>query len=116
MAEAGQIHSKNYKKKNDVAKKLAEWTVRENKMLIAGHTHRPVFPEPGEPPYFNDGSCVHPRCITGIEIAQGNMTLIKWSIKSDEKGLLEVGRDVLAGPEKIEDYFKNSQAAVYASE
>lgn len=107
--------AKNYKKKNDVSNKLAEWAMRENKMLIAGHTHRPAFPEPGESLYFNDGSCVHSRCITGIEIAHGNITLIKWSIKSDEKGSLKVERDVLAGPEKIENYFKNNQIADYRS-
>lgn len=96
--------AKNYKKKNDVAKKLANWVNEENKMLIAGHNHRPMFPEPGEPPYFNDGSCVHPRCITGIEISEGNIMLIKWSIKSNYKGNLIVKKDVLAGPRKVKEY------------
>jgi hypothetical protein len=58
--------------------------------IIAGHTHRPVFAnlslterrcleagvgtpgvrrkEKADPVYYNTGSCVHPRCITGIEI------------------------------------------------
>jgi hypothetical protein len=40
----------------------------------------PVFPTSA---YYNTGSCVHPRCITGIEIAPGPdwkpaFTLIKW--------------------------------------
>ena len=48
--------AKNYKKKEAVEKKLTEWVIREKHMLIAGHTHRPMFPEIGEPPYFNDGS------------------------------------------------------------
>ena len=33
--------------------------------------------------YYNTGSCVHPRCITGIEITPGKdgrpaFTLVKW--------------------------------------
>ncbi len=96
--------AKNYKRKNDIAKRLTEWVKKENKMLIAGHTHRPMFPEPGEPPYFNDGSCVHPRCITGIEITGGSIQLVKWSIKSVNKGNLTVEKDILAGPGKLKDY------------
>ncbi|MDI9569700.1 MAG: hypothetical protein QM278_03020 [Pseudomonadota bacterium] len=77
-------------------------------IVVAGHTHRPVyanlslterrFLETGigtrgvrrkdraDPVYFNTGSCVHPRCITGIEITSGSppdaasprFTLVKW--------------------------------------
>ncbi|MGD9567984.1 MAG: metallophosphoesterase [Sedimentibacter sp.] len=97
--------AKNYKKKNDVARRLTEWVIKENRMLIAGHNHRPMFPEPGEPPYFNDGSCVHPRCITGIEIINGSIALIKWSVKSNKLGELKVEKDILAGPKKIVNYF-----------
>lgn len=74
-------------------------------MLIAGHTHRPMFPEVGEPPYFNDGSCVHPHVITAIEIANGDIMLVKWNIKTKNDGTLFVDRDVLAGPRKLKDYF-----------
>lgn len=98
--------AKNYKKKGEVAKKLSDWAKKYNTILIAGHNHRPTFPEPGNVPYFNDGSCVHPRCITGIEIASGNISLVKWSIKSNEKGFLKVEREILAGPKSIREYFK----------
>lgn len=73
--------------------------------IIAGHTHRPVFQNlsltdkwyvekrrftPGtrrrnrrDSAYFNTGSCVHPRCITGIELTgtgdEMHISLIKWS-------------------------------------
>lgn len=97
--------AKNYKRKNDVAIKLTDWVIKNDKMLIAGHNHRPVFPEPGEPAYFNDGSCVHPRCITGIEIVEGTISLIKWSIKTNGRRMLKVERETIAGPEKINDYF-----------
>ena len=101
-------------------------------IIIAGHTHRPVFEglslterlylesgfgPPGiarkkqpEPIYYNTGSCVHPRCITGIEItarssAGGSLlphfALIKWAIRpAEEKGgaagsTLTIARTVL---------------------
>jgi len=32
----------------------------KHQMLIAGHTHRPSFPDDGQPLYFNDDSCVSP--------------------------------------------------------
>jgi UDP-2,3-diacylglucosamine pyrophosphatase LpxH len=97
--------AKNYEKKVAVEKILIEWVKREKQMLVAGHTHRPMFPEPGEPLYFNDGSCVHPRSITAIEIADGNITFVKWSVKTKIDGTLAVGRDVLGGPKKLKDYF-----------
>ncbi|WMJ76764.1 MULTISPECIES: metallophosphoesterase family protein [unclassified Sedimentibacter] len=101
--------AKNYKKKNDVAMKLSRWASKENKIMVAGHTHRPMFPKPGKPPYFNDGSCVHPRCITGIEISGGEITLIKWAIKSNSEKMLKVEREILAGPNKINDYFEKAR-------
>jgi UDP-2,3-diacylglucosamine pyrophosphatase LpxH len=97
--------AKNYVKKEKVDKRLIEWVLREKQMLIAGHTHRPMFPEVGEPPYFNDGSSVHPRCITGIEIADGYIMLVKWNIKARGDGALFIVRDVLEGPTKLSDYF-----------
>jgi UDP-2,3-diacylglucosamine pyrophosphatase LpxH len=97
--------AKNYRKKDAVEKKLTEWAIREKHMLIAGHTHRPMFPEVGEPLYFNDGSCVHPRCITAIEIVAGNIILVKWCVKTKDDGTLFIAREVLAGTRKLKDYF-----------
>lgn len=97
--------AKNNDKKVSVEKKLVEWVTLKKKVLVAGHTHRPAFPEPGEPPYFNDGSCVHPQCITAIEIADGKITLVKWEVKTKIDGTLFVGREVLEGPRKLKDYF-----------
>lgn len=97
--------AKNYKKKESIEKSITEWVKREKHMLIAGHTHRPMFPEVGEPPYFNDGSCVHPSSITGIEIADGFITLVKWKVKTREDGTMFIGREILGGPRKLKDYF-----------
>lgn len=73
---------------------------------MAGHTHRPAFPKPGEGYYFNDGSCVHPRCITALELERGNISLVKWSAKVREDNVVYIGRDVLEGPQPILEYGK----------
>ncbi len=48
-----------------------------------------MFPEVGEISYFNDGSCVHPRCITAIEIENGTIKLVRlkeyFLMKSDRE-------------------------------
>lgn len=98
--------AKNYKEKNNVDKRLSEWSKREGVAVIAGHTHRPVFPEIGEAPYFNDGSCVHPRCITAIEIDNGCISLVKWSVKTKIDGSLYIGKYILEGPIEINKYFE----------
>lgn len=96
----------NYSKiDNPAERKLINWVKAENQMLIAGHTHHPVFPKAGAAPYFNDGSCVHPRCITAIEISNGTISLVKWSVTSKEDRTLYVNRILLAGPVKLIDYF-----------
>jgi len=97
--------AKNYDEMISVAKKLSEWVIQKKHMLIAGHNHKPSFPEVGQTPYFNDGSCVHPRCITAIEISDGNICLVKWSVRVKGDGTLFIDKDVLAGPRKLNDYF-----------
>ncbi len=97
--------AKNYKRKRRVENILIEWVEKNNQMLIAGHTHRPVLPDYDETPYFNDGSCVHPRCITAIEIVDGNILLVKWCYMTRFDGTLYVGKEVLVGPKKLQEYF-----------
>lgn len=96
----------NQVKKERIARRLTDWVIRENRMLVAGHNHRAMFPKIGEPLYFNDGSCVHPLFITGIEIDHGKIALVKWSVKVREDGLLYIGTDYIAGPKKLTDFFK----------
>ena len=97
--------AQNYSRKEKVTRRLYNWAKREGKMLIAGHTHRPAFPEPGKTLYFNDGSCVHPRCITAIEIADGSIMLVKWCIHTRKDASLFVAREILAGPVLLKEYF-----------
>ncbi|WP_394974732.1 metallophosphoesterase [uncultured Croceitalea sp.] len=100
--------AKNYKELIRIEKRIKRWILKNNlKIIIAGHTHRPRFPEPGQIPFFNDGSCVHPRSITGIEIENGQITLIKWQIATKPDGTLQIVRLVLEGPEKLADYIEN---------
>lgn len=101
--------AKNNRMKNNIEKNLKDWSKQKNQMLIAGHTHRPVFPKVGETLYFNDGSCVHPRCITAIEIKYGSISLIKWATMTKPDRTLFVGREVLEPPVRLRDYFYPNQ-------
>ncbi len=87
-----------------VEKTLQNWSKDNNKIIIVGHTHRPVFPNIKESLYFNDGSCVHPNGITAIEIKEGKITLVKWGLDVLEEQII-VKRFVLDGSENIEDFF-----------
>lgn len=98
--------AKNYKTRKTVENRLTNWVIREEQMLIAGHTHKPVFPKGEDSLYFNDGSCVHPRCITAIEIISGNILLVKWQIKTKLDGTLYVAREVISGPRRLDEIYK----------
>lgn len=99
--------AKNYKRKKRTEKQLSGWAEENGVMVIAGHTHRPVLPKPGESLYCNDGSCVHPRCITALEIEGGAITLVKWCTMTRQDRTLYVGREILEGPVGLKGYFVN---------
>jgi predicted phosphodiesterase len=97
--------AKNYKELIKVERRTKRWiTENNNRLTITGHTHRPRFPEPGDIPFFNDGSCVHPRSITGLEIENGAISLIKWQIVTTEDGTLKIDRFLLEGPTPLVAY------------
>lgn len=97
--------AKNNKELFKVERRMKQWIASMNNIItIMGHTHRPRFPEPGEPALFNDGSCVHPRSITGLELWEGKLTLIKWNLDTTEEGYLQVKRSILEGPTAIDLY------------
>lgn len=99
--------AKNYKELIRIEKRIKRWILRNDlKITLAGHTHRPRFPEPGQIPFFNAGSCVHPRSITGIEIESGKISLIKWHISTKPDGTLQIVRLLLEGPERLTDYLE----------
>ncbi|TYB79033.1 metallophosphoesterase [Bizionia myxarmorum] len=91
-----------------IEKLIKHWIISKNNMLtIVGHTHRPRFPEANDIAFFNDGCCVFPRSITGIEIENGEIALIKWQIATTDDGTLKVVRVLLEGPRKLADYKTN---------
>jgi hypothetical protein len=47
---------------------------------------------------------VHPRSISGIEIENGTISLVKWQIATSENGTLRVVRILLEGPTKLTQY------------
>lgn len=98
--------AKNYRVMNKVEKKLTKWSMEQNKILIAGHTHRPIYPKIGQSLYFNDGSCIHPNGITCLEIEQGKITLVKWQFTLKQEQYISVKREVLEGNEPILHFFK----------
>jgi hypothetical protein len=110
--------SKDYTLRNAHNRMMYEWSSRKkNLVLITGHTHSPVFAsgryndhpsnqidaakkEPViRPSYFNTGCCCfEDGDITGIEIADGSIRLIKWydeEVGSKRRVLEEVTLDVL---------------------
>lgn len=97
--------AKNYKVEKRVEKKLEKWSIKNNKILIAGHTHRPIFPEVGKSLYFNDGSCIHPNGITCIEIEDGNITLAKWVLELNDNQTISAVRKIVEGREPIKNFF-----------
>ncbi|MFA5602274.1 MAG: metallophosphoesterase [Bacilli bacterium] len=97
----------NDRKKLIVETNLIDWVKENKKMLIVGHTHKPEMPNVNEPLYFNDGCCVHPEYITGIEITNGSISLVKWSVKTKEDRTLFVNKDTLKGPVKLKRYFNS---------
>ena len=96
--------ARNYKKGKKTEKRLEAFSQAKKLILIAGHTHRPMFPKPGESYYFNDGSCVHPEGITALELEQGKLTLVKWGMTVGAGGSLYVSRTPLAGPVSWEHF------------
>lgn len=92
--------ARNYRKTVRYEKCLEEWTVTHDTYLAAGHSHRPRL-SGDEGLYMNAGSCVHPRCITAIELENMEMTLVKWTVATRSDMTLYVAREVLEGPVSI---------------
>lgn len=90
--------AKNIHKQHKIERNFLHWITKTGIPVLCGHTHRPKFPGPGDMPYVNCGCCVHPRGITGIEIVNGEISLIDWRIRPDAQGLLSVSRKVIRGP------------------
>lgn len=92
--------AKNYTHKKKTEQRLHHFAEQEGHILITGHTHRPVLSET-DPYYYNSGSCVHPYCITCLEIERMQIRLVKWLLATRPDMSLYVTREVLAGPTEL---------------
>lgn len=90
--------AKNNTKKDRVERRLSNFAQKEDLILVSGHTHRPMLNLQKETPYLNTGSCVHPRCITAIEVVDQCFTLVKWTYCIRPDLSVAICREVLAGP------------------
>ncbi|MDE6662137.1 MAG: metallophosphoesterase [Lachnospiraceae bacterium] len=89
--------AKNYTRQNRTEQRLSNWAKQEKHILITGHTHRPKLLE-SEPYYYNSGCCIHPSCITCLEIERMHIRLVKWKLATRQDMSLYVSKEVLAGP------------------
>lgn len=98
--------AKNYRKKERVERRMAEWAKKNQQPLVAGHTHRPYFSTDSiQGWYFNSGSGVHPYSVTALEIVRGSLSLVKWSLVSDYNQYVRVEKERLAGPLCLSELF-----------
>ncbi len=98
--------AKNRVKRHKIELNFTKWINRKKVAIICGHTHRPKLAKKNEAPYFNSGCCIHPRGITGIEIAKGKIMLIDWRVRPDEHGNLKISKKIIRGPYDISSYYK----------
>ena len=115
------IHSpsspiRNTFKRHKVERNYVKWIRERGIALICGHTHRAKFPASDETPYFNSGSCTFNAYVTGLEIVNGEISLVRWRVESDANGYLHVVRWVLAGPRPLSDYDRLRRPGLSADE
>lgn len=101
--------AKSAHKRHKIERRYVKWIEHSHHLLIVGHTHRPKFSYPGQDPYFNSGSCVRPRNITGLEIVNGAISLVEWRIWPDPEGKLQVVKKILYGPVNLKAYLDGSE-------
>ena len=75
-----------------VEKRLTRFAEEVEMTIVAGHTHRPYFSQEDEGRYFNSGSGVHTRYITGLEIREGKIAQVKWERAVKPDGTLYIKR------------------------
>lgn len=79
------------------------WAEARQQITICGHTHRPMSAVHGEAPYFNAGSCVFPGCLTGLELAAGELSLVSWGLRGNARTgrATRLERQLVAPPRKL---------------
>ncbi len=92
--------AKNYTRKQKTERRLYQYAQQENRILITGHTHRPSLSE-DDLSYCNCGSCVHPSCITCLEIEHMRIRLVKWRLAVKPDMSLYAARELISGPAAV---------------
>jgi UDP-2,3-diacylglucosamine pyrophosphatase LpxH len=90
-------------KQKRIDRRITEWVQAHQHVVICGHTHRPMYPAYGAPPYFNTGSCVIPGTITGLEIQNGEITPVRWSTQPETRQGEAQGivRELMGSPRRL---------------
>jgi UDP-2,3-diacylglucosamine pyrophosphatase LpxH len=88
--------------KTRIEQRLVGWSNRQQQMIICGHTHHPASAQYGMAPYFNTGSCVEPNQLTGLEIENGSIALVRWVVKRGE-----TRRELLMPPKRLSPFLAN---------
>jgi UDP-2,3-diacylglucosamine pyrophosphatase LpxH len=65
--------------------RITAWVQARRQVVICGHTHRAASPSQDAAPYFNTGSCLRPGVLTGIEICEGAIALVRWTLGLDDQ-------------------------------
>jgi len=94
-------NERNPRRRSRVEQILTCWGEKMDIRVVAGHTHRPIFPQHDGERYMNDGSCVHTRYITALEIAEGKICLVKWEVAVKEDGILYITKEPISGTGRI---------------
>jgi UDP-2,3-diacylglucosamine pyrophosphatase LpxH len=89
--------------KRKIEKRITDWLEACEKAVICGHTHLSHFAAPETLPYFNAGSCVIPGQITGLEIENGLISLVKWTLagNSPSDNGHSARRELVAPPRRL---------------
>lgn len=93
--------AKNRHQREEIERGYNTWARKHGIGLICGHTHVYAFPRDDEPPYFNAGCCVYPTSITALELADGQMQLVRWGVTANPEGVLQVAKTILRGPKPV---------------
>ena len=86
-----------------IDRRLREWAHMHQQPIICGHTHRPTCASSSAFPYFNPGSCLVPGSITGIEIQNGCISLVKWTSAQGRRphGMASVRRELVGSAREL---------------
>lgn len=96
----------NYEVKEKTEKRLNQWAISNNTIIICGHTHRAVMGNKSSP-YFNSGCCIYPKSITALEIENKKICLVKWKYSVCKDFSICIMREALSEAVDLDDVFRD---------